>query len=1015
MKKILIFLTCIFVAVNAYGAATHLNPSPAVLSAAATKFITDGTKRTAAVKLFKDKSKANGNVGVTQQDLAAVCGAGGLTGDNCNNFIRYMWDMGKFYNICNTSSGAPAGSLCITIFDDTEVQYISARGLIREYANKHLNGNTLECSRKTDGRGMQDYIACRNLGTGAAYEFEFDDLTESADNEIKKEITEALCTIYGFETLGANRNMCKNAVGATNNCQTLNNAALTFGASARVSINEPTACVFDFDVITKKSDLKTACGINNFVFQTGIQVQSDAGFMDIIKNHVAQKCGTVPQNVTCSDSFVTYTGEGKKSRKDDIISCSYNGHKIDFVFDDVNEARKYIAKAGKQGMMCITSDGVFDGKNCSLIGKDLCNQLATANKIDCPDCKDIRWDAEHSMCILPNAKIATNVDKGVKIGTVAGAAILAVAATVFSGGTAAPGAWAIVATTADILLVSGAIGQIASESVMTFGVFEPFVKKANQCFDSGDTACVEDLLINELNRMQSYSADLSETEARALDDIFAKLIQKLPDDSRFWTDFYGNPEFFDCRVQNGIETCVVKESAQLWQIVNKASNAAMIAGGFLKIFATVGGYLTQTRNAINARVVNNMHNKTAMLKTVNPNGSNGTLISNKFVQSLNISGVSTNSGLVQHLGLKAGDVIWFTTTGQIVRDVSMARNLVGLIPVTVGVGNQLYHSGDDPDFAISRILENGVTPEPVPVDPEPAPEPVPQPNPQPAPGPQPNPGPQPEPGPQPQPVNPTPTPAPGPAPAPVDPIVTVIPVTPVVTPVVTPIDTPVTPYQVDKKPNTALIATASVLGAVGVGGLIGGLVGMDKDDDNANANANNNAVIPVVPVVPTPQDKQESASSINAVAAGVIGYVGNDALTLVPMPTAQNTTSHIVNIQNSAVVVVNWRGHYLPYYVNASVAKWTPVLGIGENGGWFNAYPTAKIEQVENIAAILSQKLAVNTVTQAISSLPAPRSDAYQIINKEFPNGVIQTYSGSFTPQQQQLYNNNYNIVKNLF
>ena len=352
---------------------------------------------------------------------------------------------------------------------------------------------------------------------------------------------------------------------------------------------------------------------------------------------------------------------------------------------------------------------------------------------------------------------------------------------------------------------------------------------------------------------------------------------------------------------------------------------------------------------------------------------------------MNISGVSTNSGLVQHLGLKAGDVIWFTTTGQIVRDVSMARNLVGLIPVTVGVGNQLYHSGDDPDFAISRILENGVTPEPVPT-----PVPVPTPT-------------------------PTPAPAPGPAPAPVDPIVTVIPVTPVVTPVVTPIDTPVTPYQVDKKPNTALIATASVLGAVGVGGLIGGLVGMDKDDDNANANANNNAVIPVVPVVPTPQDKQESASSINAVAAGVIGYVGNDALTLVPMPTAQNTTSHIVNIQNSAVVVVNWRGHYLPYYVNASVAKWTPVLGIGENGGWFNAYPTAKIEQVENIAAILSQKLAVNTVTQAISSLPAPRSDAYQIINKEFPNGVIQTYSGSFTPQQQQLYNNNYNIVKNLF
>lgn len=1006
MKKIFAFLSCILFATNVWSA-PMLNPNAAALELLIPKYFTTQEQQTNALSLYKEKLSANSGNGLRASDVSAVCVAGGASQSTCTAFINDLHRYSTFYPICQSTSGLPNGAKAVCekkFFNDTEVQMISGIQLAKEYAKLKLNDEII-CSGKRRNDGLQDYLQCRSVNNNTFYEFEFDDLTESVDYDIQEAIANAICRMFDKKPNGF---LCPSAADG---CPQMNNVAKVFGGS--VTHMASAGCRFKFESIQSKDGLKTACNIDNFTYCRGIQVQSNLTIQDYLKQQTATKCGVDVSQIKCDSSFKTYRGAGcavsSFAPKDDIISCYYNGQQIDYVFDDVNEAYKYVAKAGQQGMQCITSDGIFDGKNCSLIGKDLCAQLAIANKIDCPDCKDIRWDAEHSMCILPNAKIATNVDKGVKIGTVAGAAILAVAATVFSGGTAAPGAWAIVATTADILLVSGAIGQITSESVMTFGVFEPFVKKANQCFDSGDTACVEDLLINELNRMQSYSADLSETEARALDDIFAKLIQKLPDDSRFWTEFYGNPEFFDCRVQNGIETCVVKESAQLWQIVNKASNAAMIAGGFLKIFATVGGYLTQTRNAINARVVNNMHNKTAMLKTVNPNGSNGALISNKFVQSLNISGVSTNSGLVQHLGLKAGDVIWFTTTGQIVRDVSMARNLVGLIPVTVGVGNQLYHSGDDPDFAISRILENGVTPEPVPVDPEPAPEPAPQPNPQPAPGPQPNPGP------QPQPVNPTPTPAPEPAPAPVDPIVTVIPVTPVVTPVVTPIDTPVTPYQVDKKPNTALIATASVLGAVGVGGLIGGLVGMDKDDDNANANANNNAVIPVVPVVPTPQDKQESASSINAVAAGVIGYVGNDALTLVPMPTAQNTTSHIVNIQNSAVVVVNWRGHYLPYYVNASVAKWTPVLGIGENGGWFNAYPTAKIEQVENIAAILSQKLAVNTVTQAISSLPAPRSDAYQIINKEFPNGVIQTYSGSFTPQQQQLYNNNYNIVKNLF
>ena len=927
-----------------------------------------------------------------------------------------MWDMGKFYNICNTSSGAPAGSLCITIFDDTEVQYISARGLIREYANKHLNGNTLECSRKTDERGWQYYIACRNLGTGAAYEFEFDDLIESIDNEIKKEITEALCKIYGFETLGLNRNMCKNAVGATNNCQTLNDAALTFGASARVSINEPTACVFDFDVITKKSDLKTACGINNFVFQTGIQVQSDAGFMDIIKNHVAQKCGTVPQNVTCSDSFVTYTGEGKKSRKDDIVSCSYNGQKIDFVFDDVNEARKYIAKAGKQGMLCINSDGVFDGKNCAAVGKTHCEALQRQNAETCPDCKDIYWDDNSGLCILKSAKTASNIEKTIKIAGVTTAAVVAVAASALSMGAAAPGAMVIVAKIGFWTTAAGQAMVVSSEIATSVGIFEPFIKKANTCINSSDYACAIDLVTNELNRMQSYSEDLTDTEADALDKVFVKLLDKIPVEDPFWENFWGNPTFFDCPNPNDLSTCVAKEKIQAWQAVRGVGNALTMIGGLLTITSSIGTRFINTRDVCQAKILAHPRSKTGKIPAVfvAQSGTRG-----RLATIAELGGMNNKAFIAKH-GLKMGQTFMLNLkTGQVVTNMvtSTGAALVGLVPMVVGAGDAIYHIvDDDTDFAYSKNSKSQ-TPEPVPTPtpvPVPTPTPVPVPTPTPVPVPTPTPVPVPTPTPVPVPT-PTPTPAPEPAPAPVDPIVTVIPVTPVVTPVVTPIDTPVTPYQVDKKPNTALIATASVLGAVGVGGLIGGLVGMDKDDDNANANANNNAVIPVVPVVPTPQDKQESASSINAVAAGVIGYVGNDALTLVPMPTAQNTTSHIVNIQNSAVVVVNWRGHYLPYYVNASVAKWTPVLGIGENGGWFNAYPTAKIEQVENIAAILSQKLAVNTVTQAISSLPAPRSDAYQIINKEFPNGVIQTYSGSFTPQQQQLYNNNYNIVKNLF
>ena len=127
MKRILTFLTCMFIAVNSWGAVTHVNPSADILNAAATKFITDTTLRTAAVKEFKDRSEKNGGIGVTIEDLVAICNKGGLTGQNCNDFVQHMCFLIPYYKVCESSSGAPANSSCIRLFDDTEVQYMSAK------------------------------------------------------------------------------------------------------------------------------------------------------------------------------------------------------------------------------------------------------------------------------------------------------------------------------------------------------------------------------------------------------------------------------------------------------------------------------------------------------------------------------------------------------------------------------------------------------------------------------------------------------------------------------------------------------------------------------------------------------------------------------------------------------------------------------------------------------------------------------------------------------------------------
>ena len=153
-----------------------------------------------------------------------------------------------------------------------------------------------------------------------------------------------------------------------------------------------------------------------------------------------------------------------------------------------------------------------------------------------------------------------------------------------------------------------------------------------------------------------------------------------------------------------------------------------------------------------------------------------------------------------------------------------------------------------------------------------------------------------------------------------------------------------------------------------------------------------------------------------------LGVVDGNTLTLVPMQTVAGTTAKIININGNAVAVVNYRGHNLPYYVNASAGTWVPLLGIGQTGGWFNTYlsntPSVIVSQIQTV---LNQRLAPISVAKFVDAnalgvqFPVPAPEAYGIINAEFPNGVIETFNGVFSPEEQTLYNNNYQRINSLF
>ena len=954
--------------------------------------------------------------------LKAMCEAGGIADDKakCTQFTNSLfWGAtGLYYMPCDNykmpddkGSSVKSETQCVRVFYDdvkANVQVASAVTLAQEYARVKL-GDEIVCSKKHRTASNDDYISCKSLKKKKYYEFQFDDVRESNDTRIQMDIRKGIYYIHGVKGIAATQAKCKE----------IERTALLFGAITRFSTaNGQTVCQISFDAIKERKDLKTACGIDNFEFCRSIQINTNLSTIDYMREHVAKKCNADISDIRCDSGFKTYTGPGCATTwmapKDDVVSCYYNGQQIDFVFDDVNEAFKYVANAGQQAMPCINSDGTFDGKNCVGLDQQNCEAMQKLNTKDCPDCRAVKWDAENKMCVLGSAKFATNVGKAVKIGTVAGVAVVAVAATVFSGGAAAPGAWAVVAAAANGLVIAGAATQVTSEAVMTYGVFEPFVKKANLCIQNKDSVCAESLVIDELNRMQSYSKELNQAEARALDEIFVKLIGMIPDDSKFWTEFVENPEFFDCSVPGDPEKCVVKESAQFWQVARTAGNIMMIAGGFMKMMSAIGTRLVQTQNAVVARVGAMPKHGTLVMQTAAPTNPNfWVTMKNSIFQSMNIPGVTTNSQFVRHMGWKLGQKVFFNpATNTFITALPAGAAMTGLIPMVVGAGNELYHSPDDADFVVVKPGNREEPVEPVqpvePVDPVVPVDPV-------------NPVVPVEPV---DPVNPV---------VPVDPVNPVVPVVPVepvdpVVPVV-PVD-PVTPVQpvppvvqptvptsvnishtVENKSNTGLIATAAVLGAVGTGFLIGGLVGKDGDDKNATTSVVDDKMA-------------QELDELMRHAGGAFGFITGNALKLVPLPTTNGTMAPIVRIGGRAVAVVEYRGHRFPFWVNSASARWEPLLGIGANGGWFNTYPNpakADISFIDTIAGQMNTKLSPKTVlyfagpNASGSNFPDASESAYTIINTEFPNGVVQSFNGGMSPADQVLYNNNYNRIKNLF
>ena len=508
-----------------------------------------------------------------------VCSAGGLdikkSADKtkCQNFKSKLIKSAtvKMYAVCDDYKGKTGGKeYCVHDFKNIQVNVTPAIKIAQEYA-RVKNKDTIQCSSKRRKSGFQDYVKCTSQNDNIYYEFEFDDIKESFDDTIKFGILNAICGLYGATAVATL--YCESD---EQTCSKINVSMDKFGYAAKYNNKK---CEVDFNTITKKEDLHTAYGIDNFTFCRGIQMQNSPTVEDGLKAYIiefAKKNGTNlnASQIRCDAGFRTYKGKGCKVNgitdyKDDIKTCYVGKEQIDFVFDDINEFNNKRHKGGQQAMDCIISGGNYRGKSCIVAGEETCKKVIAANSRRCPECSKVYWDKDLKQCMLPASAAVESMDKGLQVGIIVGTTAAAVAVTVATGGTAGAGA---------ALLVVEVVGATieTAETIKIQQIADEFFNESVSC---NEPTCAENLIKKYLQRLSNVYNDLTDAEAPGIDQEMARLFEIIPETS----DVYNGTRLQDN--QKSMFDSGSWEPEQVWRAVGVGLQFAGLITGFVKWLA----------------------------------------------------------------------------------------------------------------------------------------------------------------------------------------------------------------------------------------------------------------------------------------------------------------------------------------------------------------------------------------------------------------------------------------------
>ncbi len=370
-----------------------------------------------------------------------------------------------FYPVC-TSFDVPNAVTpkCIKAFSETDTGYNEAAMLSKVYMRSRtgVNISDITCSKKwySGPVSNDDYIRCTTNNGRYAYEFQFDDVTESSDSSVLDDTAKAVCNVIHFgeyddrnchkDTSPKTEAMCKNLKPDIERFSWTASFRDFWGKNIKGAKTEG-MCLINFreaDENYRLRTIKNAKGVSLDIHAfENIEIRSLASLEFLLHQYTKTQLGDIFHSFSCTSGFRIWNSpNGKKHLFECYATTSLGKFPIDFVFADLNVGGNLWStgdtksNAGEAGAFCIARGGSFDGSKCHGFTKEQCDAVAK----EIPD--GAKWDDRISQCVLTAAEKYQDQqalgDAIVKIAAVVGATV----AIVVTGGAAAPLVLVIAAT-----------------------------------------------------------------------------------------------------------------------------------------------------------------------------------------------------------------------------------------------------------------------------------------------------------------------------------------------------------------------------------------------------------------------------------------------------------------------------------------------------------------------------------------------------------------------------------------